>query len=160
MLFGIFFVFNLFGSPKDRTDIAYLDTGVRVVEYQICNNLSLAEIHKVWQLVSGDMTYKDGEFGLYKATFVSISLYALVRFYLLKLPIDSMITFNIFNLIAAILFFLATYLLIKLLFDNDTAIKSLLILLSFYGVYTVMRFAGRGYLVIGLDLIIFGCYFI
>ena len=56
-----------------------------------------------------------------------------------------MVTFNIFNLIVAILFFYAAYLLIKLLFDNIIAIKSLIIMLSFYGVYTVTRFSGRIY---------------
>ena len=31
----------------------YFDTAIRVVEYQICNNLSLAEMDKIWRSVSG-----------------------------------------------------------------------------------------------------------
>ncbi len=162
VLFAIFFIFNLFKSPKDMIEPCYFDTAIRVVEYQICNNLSLAEMDKIWRSVSGSTSIYsiDGQYGLYTTTLYGAPLYSLIRFYLLKLPFHPMITFNILNLIVAILFFYASYLLIKLLFDNDTAIKSLLILLSFYGVYTVTRFAGRGYLVIGLAFILFGCYFI
>ena len=156
ILFGIFFVYNLFSLPKEMDEQSVFDVDVRLVEYKNNNNFSLEQIREVWSSITGSPS---SECNIY-VNIKSTPFYSLVRFYLLKLPIHPQVTFNIFNLIISILVFYSSYLLIKLLFDNITAIKSLIIMLSFYGLYTVTRFSGRGYMVIGLVFILFGCYFI
>ena len=156
VLFGLFFVFNLLSLPKEMDERGMFDENIRFLEYKNTNNLSLEKAFEDWDAIIGEKSRS-----LYITTYITGSpFYSLIRFYLLKLPIHPVVTFNIFNLIVAILFFYAAYLLIKLLFDNIIAIKSLIIMLSFYGVYTVTRFSGRGYIVIGLAFILFGCYFI
>ena len=154
--FFIIFIAGILYLPKEMNEQVWLDVDIRLLEYKIQNNISLEETNAVWNSITASNNPADHlTWSIYGAP-----LYSFLRSFLLKIPIHPMITYNLFNLLVSMLLFYGSFLLIKLLFDNSIAIKSLLIMLTFQGFYTVTRFSGRGYLVIGLVLIIFGIYFL